>query len=332
MAKKVIITGGTGFIGSHLAELLVSKKFEVTVFDRYNPNYNLGNLSNSKYKKKIKFIFGDIRDYDSVFKALKGQDIVCHLAALIGIPYSYISPMAYIKTNVEGTYNILESAKNLNLQKVLITSTSEVYGSAMYTPIDEKHPLQPQSPYSASKIAADNLAMSYFYSFDAPVTIIRPFNTFGPRQSARAIIPTIIGQALVSKNNKIYLGNTHPKREFNFVEDICRGYLAAIKSNKIKGKVINIGGSIEISIKDLVKKIEKIINKKIIIVKDKKRIRMKKSEVKLLKCSNKLAKKCIKWRPIYAGEQGLNEALKITARWCQRNIRKIIFDKNKYII
>lgn len=315
MVRKVVITGGTGFIGSHLAELLASKKFKVTVFDRYNTNYNLGNLSNSKFKKNINFIFGDIRDYDSVFNALKGQDIVCHLAALIGIPYSYVSPMAYIKTNVEGTYNVLESAKNLNLEKVLITSTSEVYGSALYTPINEQHPLQPQSPYSASKISADNLALSYFNSFDTPITIMRPFNTFGPRQSARAIIPTIINQIINSKKGQINLGNLHPIREFNFVEDVTAAYLRAINSKNISGKVINIGGGMDISIKHLVFKINKILKKTIIIKRDTKRVRSIKSEVKLLKSSNYLAKKILKWKPKYIGKKGFDKSLKKTVEW-----------------
>ena len=224
--KKVLITGGTGFIGSHLAEFLFKKKYKVTVFDRYNSNYNLGLLNESKYKDNIEFIFGDIRDYDSVVNAVKGKDIVFHLAALIGIPYSYISPLAYLKTNTEGTYNILESCRIMKTKKIFVTSTSEVYGTAQYTPIDENHPLAPQSPYSASKIAADNLALSYFYSFNLPINIIRPFNTFGPRQSERAIIPTIINQILMSNSRKsLKLGNLTPKRDFNYVEDICNGFL-----------------------------------------------------------------------------------------------------------
>ena len=332
MTKKVLITGGTGFIGSHLAELLVKKNFDVTVFDRYNSNYNLGNLSNSKFKNDIKFIFGDIRDYDSVFNALKGQDTVCHLAALIGIPYSYISPLAYIKTNVEGTYNILESAKNLNLRKILITSTSEVYGSAIYTPIDEQHILEPQSPYSASKISADNLAMSYFNSFNTPVTIIRPFNTFGPGQSLRAIIPTIINQILNSNKGHIKLGNLHPVREFNYVEDVAVAYLRAINSKNISGKVINIGGGKDVSIKQLVFKINKILKQKITIKKDINRVRGKKSEVKLLKCKNSLAKKILRWKPKYVGEKGFIEGLKKTIKWINNSKSNKSQNFKKYII
>jgi dTDP-glucose 4,6-dehydratase len=197
--KKILITGATGFVGSHLTELCVKKGFEVIAFDRYNPNYNLGWLEKSKYKDDIDFVFGDIRDYDSVLKTMKGCKIVFHLAALIGIPYSYLSPLAYLKTNVEGTYNILESSKQLDIEQIIITSTSEVYGTAKYIPIDEKHPISAQSPYSASKISADHLALSYYNSFQLPIKIIRPFNIYGPRQSSRAIIPSIIIQAL---NNK----------------------------------------------------------------------------------------------------------------------------------
>ena len=196
MNNRILITGGCGFIGSHLTELLVQRGYEVTVFDRYNSNNNWGWLENSIFKKDFNVILGDIRDYDSVKNAVKGNNVVLHLAALIGIPYSYIYPLAYIKTNVEGTYNILQSSKELEISKTIITSTSEVYGSAIYSPINEDHPLQPQSPYSASKIGADNLALSYYNSFDLPVTIIRPFNTYGPRQSARAIIPTIFSQLI----------------------------------------------------------------------------------------------------------------------------------------
>ena len=188
---KVLITGGCGFIGSHLSEYLIQKSYEVTVFDRYNINNHKGWLDSSKFKKDIKFILGDIRDFDSVDNSIKGQDIVIHMAALIGIPYSYISPLAYVKTNIEGTYNILESCRNHSIGNVIITSTSEVYGTAKYTPIDEFHSLQPQSPYSASKIAADNLAKSYFNSFGSNIKIIRPFNTYGPRQSRRAIIQEV---------------------------------------------------------------------------------------------------------------------------------------------
>ena len=218
--KKILITGGTGFIGSHLAEKAVQAGFKVVVFDRYNPVYNLGNLDNSKFKRNIEFIFGDIRDYDSVMKATKRVDYIFHLAALIGIPYSYFSPLAYVKTNVEGTYNILEASKVSNVKQVIITSTSEVYGSAQTKSISENHPLIAQSPYAASKISADNLALSYYNSFNTPVKIIRPFNCYGPRQSLRAVIPTIISQGLFF--NKISVGNIHTTRDYTCGRP-CRG-------------------------------------------------------------------------------------------------------------
>ena len=240
MNKKIFITGATGFIGSHLCEMSVKKGFKVVGFDRYNSNYNLGWLEKSKYKKDINFIFGDIRDYDSVYKSMKGCNKVFHLAALIGIPYSYVSPLAYVKTNVEGTYNVLEAAKNLNLKDIIITSTSEVYGSAKYLPINEKHPLNAQSPYAASKISADQLALSYYKSFNLPIKIIRPFNTYGPRQSSRAVIPRIMLQCINKKNKKIILGNLSPTRDFNYVEDTCEAYFDVLKCNKLVGKTINV--------------------------------------------------------------------------------------------
>ena len=320
--KKILITGGTGFIGSHLAELCVKKGYKVTVFDRYNPNYSLGNLSDSSCKKKIKFIFGDIRDYDSVNNAIKRNDIVFHLAALIGIPYSYISPLAYIKTNVEGTYNVLQSAKELEISKTVITSTSEVYGSAIYTPINEDHPLQPQSPYSASKIGADNLALSYYNSFDLPVTIIRPFNTYGPRQSARAIIPTIFSQLISSKD--ISLGNLSTVRDFTFVEDLCMAYDILLKNNIFNGEVVNIGSNQDISISQLLEKIFKITNlkKKIVVSED--RIRKNKSEVNHLLCDNKKILSLTDWKP----KISLDDGLRKTYSWIEKN--KNIYKSNLY--
>ena len=207
--NKILVTGATGFIGSHLTEYLVQKGLNVIAFDRYNSNNHWGWLEHSKYINDFQVILGDIRDYDSISKAMVDCDAVFHLAALIGIPYSYVSPLAYIRTNIEGTYNVLEASKNLNLEQILVTSTSETYGTAQYVPIDENHPLVGQSPYSASKIAADQLAISYFKSYELPVKIVRPFNTYGPRQSARAIIPTIISQ-LLNGEKEIKLGRLHP--------------------------------------------------------------------------------------------------------------------------
>ena len=237
--NRILITGGNGFIGSHLVEYFVKKKYEIISFDRYNIHNNLGWLENSSFKKKIKFILGDIRDYDSVFKALKNCNAVIHLAALIGIPYSYVSPSAYIKTNTEGTYNVLEAAKNLNIKNIIITSTSEVYGTAIKKRLSENDTMLAQSPYAASKIAADQLSLSYNLSYNLPVKIIRPFNTFGPRQSFRAVIPTIISQVL--NKRIINIGNLNSTRDFTYVYDLCDAYYKIFKSKKCIGQILNVG-------------------------------------------------------------------------------------------
>ena len=305
--KKIFISGATGFIGSHLAELCVQKGYSVIAFDRYNSNNDHGWLENSKFKKDMKIVLGDIRDYDSVFKSMRGCDTVFHLAALIGIPYSYNSPLAYLKTNVEGTYNVLESGKNQSIDQLVITSTSEVYGSAQFTPINEKHPLVGQSPYSASKIAADQLALSYYKSFKTPVKILRPFNTYGPRQSLRAVIPTIISQCL--KENNINLGNINPSRDFLYVEDTCKGFLEIAKSKKLFGEVANIGSGKEITIKNLTKLIMKISDIKKRVINEKKRTRPKNSEVNRLICDNQKIIKCSKWKPKVRLEEGIKRTL-----------------------
>lgn len=305
---KILITGATGFVGSHLTEICVKKGYDVVAFDRYNPNYSLGWLENSQYKKDINFKFGDIRDYDSVLKTMKGCKVVFHLAALIGIPYSYLSPQAYIKTNVEGTYNILESAKYLNTEQTIITSTSEVYGTAKYVPIDEKHSLSAQSPYSASKISADHLALSYFNSFKLPVKIIRPFNIYGPRQSSRAVIPSIIIQALNNKK-EIRLGNIKPTRDFTYVTDTCDAFLKVSKLRNFYGKVINVGSNNEYSIETITKKVLKKINSKAQIKVDNKRVRTKNSEVNRLVCSNKEIKKNTSWKPTTSIDEGLEKTI-----------------------
>ncbi|MGC3976846.1 MAG: SDR family NAD(P)-dependent oxidoreductase [Paludibacteraceae bacterium] len=226
--KNVLITGAGGFIGSHLTELLVEKGLNVKAFVHYNSSNKWGWLDSSSVKNNVQVISGDVRDFDSVFAAMQGCDTVFHLAALIGIPYSYVSPQAYIKTNIEGTYNILQSARQLNIEKLMVTSTSETYGTAQYVPIDEKHPMVGQSPYSATKIGADQLAISYYKSFNLPVKIVRPFNTYGPRQSARAIIPTVISQIL-SGNKTLKLGNLTPTRDLTFVKDTANGFLKVHK-------------------------------------------------------------------------------------------------------
>ncbi|HOP50371.1 MAG TPA: NAD-dependent 4,6-dehydratase LegB [Ignavibacteriales bacterium] len=315
MNKKVLITGAAGFIGSHLVEMMVNNGFKVKAFVRYNSKNNWGWLETLSIKNEIEVVTGDIRDYDSVFNAVKGCDAVFHLAALIGIPYSYISPKAYIDTNVIGTYNILQAARELSIEQVLITSTSETYGTAQYIPIDEKHPLVGQSPYSASKIAADQLAISYYRSFNLPVKIVRPFNTYGPRQSARAIIPTVITQIL-SGYDKIKVGNLHPTRDLTFVKDTVRGFYEIYKSDKLFGEVANIGMNTEISIGDLIELIIKIIGKNVEIVTDNERIRPEKSEVERLYCDNSKITKLTSWQPSYNLKKGLTE----TIQWIQDNL------------
>jgi NAD dependent epimerase/dehydratase len=306
--QKILITGGTGFIGSHLTEYLVKKNFDVVVFDHYNSNNSWGWLESSKMKNDFKVVLGDIRDFDSVSKAMVGCSYVFHLAALIGIPYSYRSPLAYIKTNIEGTYNVLEAAKNLNIEQVLITSTSETYGTAQYVPIDEEHPLVGQSPYSASKIAADQLAISYYKSFELPVKIIRPFNTYGPRQSGRAIIPTIIAQ-LLKGNFEIELGSLTPTRDLTYIGDTCSGFEEVFKSNFLFGKVVNVGMNQEISIGNLAKLIASIMNVELSIKLSDKRVRPKESEVERLFCDNKKLLKSTTWKPKYTLEQGIKEVI-----------------------
>ncbi len=325
MPNKILITGATGFIGSNLAELFVKKGFNVIAYDRYNSNNDWGWLEHSQYNKDMEIILGDVRDYDSVFKVVSNCNIVIHLAALIGIPYSYISPLAYIRTNIEGTYNILESSKTKGLDQVIITSTSETYGSAQYTPIDEKHPLSAQSPYASTKIAADQLSLSYFRSFDSPVKIIRPFNTYGPRQSTRAIIPTIISQCL-NDEKYIKIGNLKPTRDLTYVEDICSAYVEILKNNNFFGEVINIGSKNEISIQNILNQVMKNMNidKKIIV--DSNRVRPDKSEVKQLVCNNQKLLKNTSWKPRVIFEDGINR----TIEWFKKNY--VSKNKNIYTI
>ena len=306
--SKILITGASGFIGSHLVELCVEKDFDVVAFDRYNPNNNWGWLEHSKYKNDFNVILGDIRDYDSVYKAMDGCSAVFHLAALIGIPYSYLSPLAYIRTNVEGTYNVLEAGKNLALDQVLITSTSETYGTAKYVPINEDHPLIGQSPYSASKIAADQLAISYYRSFELPLKIVRPFNTYGPRQSARAVIPTIISQML-NREKSIELGNITPTRDLTYVLDTCDGFLDVFKSEALFGEVTNIGMNSEISISDLVGLIANLMNEDITVESSKERTRPGNSEVERLVCDNSKLLKYTTWQPEYTLERGISKVI-----------------------
>ena len=314
--KNILITGAGGFIGSHLTELCVDLGYNVVAFDHYNSNNSWGWLNNSKVKNDIEMILGDIRDYDSVYNAMKNCDTVIHLAALISIPYSYISPLAYLRTNVEGTYNILESARHLTLNQILVTSSSETYGSAQYAPIDENHPLVAHSPYSASKIGADQFAVSYYRSFNQPIKIVRPFNTYGPRQSARAVIPSVITQIL-KKETRIKLGNVYPTRDLTYVEDLCSGFIEIAKSDKLFGEVVNIGMSKEIRIDELVNKIANIMGIDIKIISDNDRLRPKTSEVDRLICDNKKLIENTNWKPVVSLESGLAN----TVNWMKLNMK-----------
>ena len=325
MDKKVLVTGATGFIGSHLTEILVKNGFNVIAFDRYNSNNHWGWLENSIYKNDIEVILGDIRDYDSVSKAMAECSAVFHLAALIGIPYSYISPLGYIRTNVEGTYNVLEAASNLGVEQTLVTSTSETYGTAQYTPIDESHPLVGQSPYSASKIAADQLAISYYRSFNLPIKIVRPFNTYGPRQSARAIIPTIISQ-LINGKTSIELGSLYPTRDLTFVKDTCNGFLKIYETDSLFGEVTNIGTNSEISIGDLADLIAKLMKKEITIKSSDERIRPIQSEVERLVCNNTKLQKYTKWNPDNTLEEGISKVIE----WMKNPENLFIYKQGQY--
>jgi len=309
--QKILITGADGFIGSHLVEELIEEGCKVKAFVFYNSFNSWGWLdafSKSKLSK-IEVFVGDIRDPNGVREAMKGCSSVFHLAALIGIPFSYHSPDSYVDTNIKGTLNILQAARELKTKRILVTSTSEVYGTAQYVPIDEKHPFQGQSPYSATKIGADRIAESFYRSFELPVTIVRPFNTYGPRQSARAVIPTIITQ-LISGKKEIKLGDLSPKRDMNYVKDICRGFIEIAKSNKTIGEEINICSNTEVSIKELAGKIIAHINPKAKVICDKKRLRPKKSEVMRLYGDNSKIIKLTDWRPKYFLDKGLRETIK----------------------
>lgn len=308
--KKVLVTGADGFIGSHLVETLLAEGFEVRAFVLYNSFNTWGWLDTFPKEKldQIEVFAGDVRDVNAVRQAMKGIDAVFHLAALIAIPYSYCAPDAYVDTNMKGTLNILQAARDLNTERVLITSTSEVYGTAQYVPIDEKHPLQGQSPYSATKIGADRLAESFYRSFMLPVTIVRPFNTYGPRQSARAVIPTIITQLLAGKK-EIKLGALSPTRDFNFVKDTARGFLEIYRSARTIGEEINIATQKEISIGQLAEELIRQINPDAEIVCDERRLRPEKSEVERLLGSNQKIRQLTAWEPRYTFEQGLAETI-----------------------
>lgn len=308
--KKVLITGADGFIGSHLVERLLDEGCEIRAFVYYNSFNNWGWLDTFDKEKlsRIEIFVGDIRDPHGVRKAMVGIEVVFHLAALIAIPYSYYSPESYVDANIKGTLNILQACRDLNVEKLLVTSTSEVYGTALYVPIDEKHPRQGQSPYSATKIGADSLAESFYKSFNLPVTIVRPFNTYGPRQSARAVIPTIITQ-LLNGEEKIKLGSLHPTRDLLFVKDTANGFVEIAKSDNTNGEDINIATQDEISILDLAQKLISLINPNAEIISDDIRLRPEKSEVERLLGHNGKITSLTNWKTSFTLEQGLLETI-----------------------
>ena len=315
-SNKILITGAEGFIGSHLTEALVRSGYDVKTFVLYNSFNSCGWLDHcaDDVKGQFEVFSGDIRDPHGVKKAMKGCDSVLHLAALIAIPYSYDSPDTYVDTNIKGTLNVLQSARDLELSRVIHTSTSEVYGTAKFVPITEEHPLQGQSPYSASKIGADQLAYSFYSSFDLPVVIARPFNTYGPRQSARAVIPTIIMQ-IANGKHKIKLGSTHPTRDFNYIADIIAGFISALESDVGCGEVVNFGSNFEISIGDTAKLIAEIMNVNIDILAEHNRLRPAKSEVERLLADNTKAGKLFGWSPKYSHREGFKKGLEETIKW-----------------
>lgn len=309
--KKVLVTGGMGFIGSHLTERLVRDGADVRVLGRYNSQGSLGWLDHSDTKGQFEAVLGDIRDPDCVRTACRGVHTIFHLAALIGIPYSYVAPSSYVDTNIQGTLNVLQAAQQMDAQRVVHTSTSEVYGTALKVPIDEAHPLQGQSPYSATKIAADKLAESFYRSFDLPVVTARPFNTFGPRQSMRAVIPTIINQAL--SGAQVRLGSLTPTRDFNYVTNTVEGFLAAATGANAVGKTYNLGFGEEISIGDLARLIFEIAGVEPRLQTEEERLRPDKSEVNRLLADSTLARRELGWTPAI----GLREGLTRTLEWCR---------------
>ncbi|MGO0790230.1 NAD-dependent 4,6-dehydratase LegB [Herbaspirillum seropedicae] len=314
--NAVLVTGADGFIGSHLVEHLVRKGHKVRAFVQYNSFNSWGWLDRCApdVKGNFEVFAGDIRDPHGVCTAMKGCDAVLHLAALIAIPYSYHSPDTYVDTNVKGTLNILQAARDLGVRRVIHTSTSEVYGTARFVPITEEHPLQGQSPYSASKIAADQMAYSFYASFDLPVVIARPFNTYGPRQSARAVIPTIIAQ-IANGKKQISLGAVSPTRDFNFVQDTVSGFVAALESDQGMGEVVNFGSNFEVSIGETAALIAEAMNTQVEIVTDEQRLRPANSEVERLWADNAKAFKLFGWSPSYGGREGLKRGLAETAQW-----------------
>ena len=315
-SRKILVTGADGFIGSHLTEELVRRGCNVRAFVYYNSFNSWGWLdaSDRNIRDSLDVFAGDIRDPHGVKAAMKGREVVLHLAALIGIPYSYHSPDTYVDTNVKGTLNVVQAARELGVERVVHTSTSEVYGTAKFVPITEDHPLQGQSPYSASKIGADQIAISFHRSFDTPVAIIRPFNTYGPRQSARAILPTIITQ-IASGRRRIRLGALHPTRDFSYVKDTVRGFIAVAEADQAIGHVVNVGSNFEVSITDSVRIVAELMNATIEIEADTARLRPEKGEINRLWADNTKARELAGWVPEYGGREGFQRGLKETIAW-----------------
>jgi NAD dependent epimerase/dehydratase len=324
--KKVFVTGAAGFIGSHLVEELVKSGAKVTALVHYNSASSVGNLRylDKSLLKEVQIVFGDVTDNFQMTTLTKNMDIIFHLAALIGIPYSYVAPAAYVSININGTLNMLEAARTNNVEKLVVTSTSETYGTAIYAPIDEKHPMQGQSPYSATKIGADKIAESYFLSFDLPVCIFRPFNTYGPRQSMRAVIPTIITQALQSK--EIKLGSLSPVRDMLFVKDTVRGFMLAGLVKESAGEVVSVGTGVGFTIGEIVNLVQNIVGTDKPVIEDQQRVRPEKSEVFKLVCDNRKAKTVLGWEPTHTMKQGLVQCIE----FIKTNTHLYNFDK--YVI
>ena len=314
--RKVLVTGGEGFIGSTLVDHLLALGAEVRAYVHYKPYGSAGFLAGRE--DDVEIVAGDVRDAERVGEAVRGRDTVFHLAALIGIPYSYVAPESYIQTNVLGTYNVVNACRRHDVQRMVHTSTSETYGTALTVPISEEHPLQPQSPYSASKIGADMMALSFKHSFDVPVAVIRPFNTYGPRQSARAVIPTILSQ-LHSGATEIKLGSTTPTRDFNYVDDTARGFIAVAESDRALGHVVNVGSGREISIGDLAELLVEVSGRDAKVVTDDSRIRPDNSEVERLLCDNTRAREWCGWEP----QVPLEEGLRRTSEWVREHLDRL---------
>jgi len=314
--RKVLVTGADGFIGSHLAEALVRRGEDVRAMVFYNSFNSWGWLDHTEpaVKDGLEVVAGDLRDAYGMRRAVEGCDVVLHLAALIAIPFSYQAPDSYVETNIRGTLNVLQAARDLGVRRVIHTSTSEVYGTARFVPITEEHPLQGQSPYAATKIGADQMALSFHHAFGLPVTVVRPFNTYGPRQSARAVIPTVITQ-IASGARAVRLGATRPTRDFNYVDDTVAGFIAALETDRAVGQVVNLGSDFEISIGETAWLIAEVMGKDVVIEEEASRVRPAASEVERLWASNARARELLGWRPSYAGRDGLRRGLEHTVRW-----------------